>query len=57
MTGIPYYCETLVLAMSFIQGRDALGGDTIPKKTGGGMRKHDLQLVDTHSPIDMTGHL
>jgi len=57
MTGIPCYCETLVPALSFIQGRDASGGDVILFKPGGGTRKDDIQLVDTHSPIDMTGHL
>ena len=57
MTGIPCYCETLVPALSFIQSRDTSGGDVIPFKTGGGIRKHDIQLVGTYSPIDMTGHL
>jgi len=57
MTGIPCYCDFLVPALSFIQGRDASGGDVIRLKTGGGTRKHDTQLVDTHSHTEMTGHI
>jgi len=42
MTAIPCYSETLVPALSFIQSRDALGGEVIPSKTGGGTKKHDI---------------
>jgi len=54
MTGIPYYRGILVPALSFIQGRDTSEGDVIPVKTGGGMRKHVIQLVDTHQSPSLT---